>query len=67
MDFGLECGLCHNTLKRLEANNPRDVSSCFRECVACWLRREDDVDRRGEPTPQRLAEIRSKFDKEGQY
>ena len=65
MEFGLECGLRHNTLKELEANYPRDVSRCFTECVALWLRREDDVDRRGKPTPQRLAEIRSKLDKEG--
>ena len=65
MEFGLECGLRHNTLKELEANYPRDVSRCFTECVALWLRREDDVDRRGKPTPQRLAEIRSKFDKKG--
>ena len=66
MEFGLECGLHYNTLRELEANYPRDVSTCFRECVARWLKRKDDVDERGEPTPQRLAEIRSKLDKKGQ-
>ena len=66
MEFGLECGLRHNTLRELEANYPRDVSRCFTECVARWLRRKDDVDRRGGPTLQRLAEIRSKLDKKGQ-
>ena len=67
MKFGLECGLHHNTLKELEANYPRDVSMCFTECVARWLKREDDVDKRGKPTLQRLAEIKGKLDKEGQY
>ena len=66
MEFGLECGLHYNTLKIIEANS-KDASTCFRECVGYWLRREDDVDERGEPSPQRLAEIRSKLDKEGQY
>ena len=67
MEFGLECGLHQNTLKLIEANYPKDASTCFTECVGCWLKKEDDVDERGEPTPQRLAEIRSKLDKEGQY
>ena len=66
MEFGLECGLYYNTLRELEANYPRDVSRCFTECVARWLRREDDVAERGEPSSQRLVEIRSKFDKKGQ-
>ena len=67
MEFGLECGLHYNTLSELEANYPRDVSRCLTECVARWLRREDNVDERGEPTLQRLAEIKSKLGKEGQY
>ena len=67
MEFGRECGLHHETtLKDLEANYPRDVGRCFTECVTCWLKRKDDVNKRGKPTPQRLAEIRSKLDKEGQ-
>ena len=56
-NFGLRCGLHHNTLKTIEANYPRDAERCFTECVACWLRREDAVDEEGEPTLQRLADI----------
>ena len=67
MEFGRECGLHYRTLRALEANYPRDVDRCFSECVARWLERKDDVDRRGKPTPQRLTEIRSKLGKEGQY
>ena len=66
MEFGLECGLHQNTLKLIEANYPKDASTCFTECVDRWLKKEDDVDKSGEPTPQRLVEIRSKLDKEGQ-
>ena len=66
MEFGLECGLHHNTLRELEADYP-EVSRRFTEIVARWLKREDDVDKRGKPTLQRLDEIKSNLDKEGQY
>ena len=55
--FGLKCGLYHNTLEAIEANNPKDVDKCFTKCVALWLKREDDVDKKGEPTLERLADI----------
>uniref|UniRef100_A0A1X7TIB3 Death domain-containing protein n=1 Tax=Amphimedon queenslandica TaxID=400682 RepID=A0A1X7TIB3_AMPQE len=54
--FGLKCGLHYNTLKAIE----RDAGStkeCFRECVACWLKRKDNVDTKGKPTLERLADI----------
>uniref|UniRef100_A0A1X7UHT1 NACHT domain-containing protein n=1 Tax=Amphimedon queenslandica TaxID=400682 RepID=A0A1X7UHT1_AMPQE len=59
-DFGLKCGLYHNTLEAIQANNagkPRPAEECFRDCVARWLRREDNVNEEGEPTLQRLADI----------
>ena len=55
--FGLRCGLHYGTLKTIQANYPRDVEGCFTECVTCWLRREDAVDKEGKPTLQRLADI----------
>uniref|UniRef100_A0A1X7UWC6 Death domain-containing protein n=1 Tax=Amphimedon queenslandica TaxID=400682 RepID=A0A1X7UWC6_AMPQE len=54
--FGLKCGLHYNTLKRIESDTG-STKKRFRECVACWLRREDDVDKKGKPTLQRLADI----------
>ena len=55
--FGLKCGLYHNTLEAIEASNAKDVDKCFTKCVALWLERKDDVDGKGEPTLQRLADI----------
>ena len=52
--FGLRCGLHYGTLKTIQANYPRDAEGRFTECVACWLRREDDVDEEGKPMLQRL-------------
>ena len=62
--FGLKSGLHYNTLTIIQANNankPEPVEECFRECVACWLKRKDDVDEVGEPTLQRLADIVEKI------
>ena len=55
--FGLEAGLYHNNLQAIEANNHKDVDACFRECVASWLKRQDNVDVKGKPTLLRLADI----------
>ena len=55
--FGLRCGLHYGTLETIQANYPRDAEECFTKCVACWLRREDAVDKKGKPTLQRLADI----------
>ncbi|XP_019863716.1 PREDICTED: uncharacterized protein LOC109592796, partial [Amphimedon queenslandica] len=59
-DFGLKCGLYYNTVTAIAANNagkPEFVDECFRECIARWLKREDDVDEVGEPTLETLAAI----------
>ena len=44
----------------IQDDNPRRTEKCFIECVVRWLRREDDVDKKGKPTLQRLADIVSK-------
>lgn len=55
--FGLEAGLYDNKLQAIKANNPGNVGTCLHECVASWLRREDNVDVEGKPTLLRLADI----------
>ncbi|XP_019852051.1 PREDICTED: uncharacterized protein LOC105312781 [Amphimedon queenslandica] len=58
--FGLECGLHYNTLEAIQANNagkPGSVEKCFRDTVTCWLKKKDNVDGKGEPTLERLADI----------
>ena len=59
-DFGLKCGLHPHTLEAIQANNagkPNFVDECFKDTVTCWLERKDDVDTKGEPTLERLADI----------
>ena len=46
-NLGSELGLHPNTLAKIEANARGDVESCFTECLSKWLRRADDVDKRG--------------------
>lgn len=55
--FGLKAGLEYNTLKTIESDNPGSVDACFTECVASWLKRQDNVDVQGKPTLLRLADI----------
>ena len=55
--FGLEAGLDYSTLKAIKADNPGDVDACCCECVASWLKRQDNVDDKGKPTLLRLANI----------
>ena len=55
-EFGLGLGLLYPKIENIEANQ-KDVESCFRECLVCWLRRADKVDEKGLPTWLRLAEV----------
>ena len=47
IDFGLALYLHYNTLKTIEADHPRDINSCLRECLVKWLERADDVYKNG--------------------
>ena len=61
-EFGSVAGLRYNTLNNIEEDKTK-VQDRFEECLACWLRREDDVDDKGKPSWRRLAEILEKFDR----
>ena len=56
-DFGLKAGLYAPRLSTIGANHRGDSEECFRRCLSLWLERADNVDGKGKPTWQRLAEI----------
>ena len=55
-EFGLGLGLLYTTIENIEADE-KGIESCFRACLAGWLRRADNVDEKGLPTLSRLAEV----------
>ena len=54
-ELGLRLGLRKNTLDDIEENHPGDVSRCLTECLSKWLRRADNVDKRGGATWDSLS------------
>ena len=54
--FGLKGGIKNDTLENIETNIT-NTEDRFKDCLTCWLRREDDVDEQGKPSWRRLAEI----------
>ena len=48
--LGLNLGLLDPTLDDIKQNNNDQAAPCLRECLSKWLRRADDVDKRGGAT-----------------
>ena len=51
--LGIDCG----RLALIEANSPQDVKKCLSEMLTCWLKKNYDVDRFGEPTWQAVVKV----------
>ena len=56
-EFGLMAGLYAPTLSVIEDTHRGDCEECFKRCLSLWLERADNVDGKGKPTWQRLADI----------
>ena len=54
--LGLELGLHKNNLDTIEANYHHRNQDCFREMLAAWLSRKDQVPSSGDPTWKQLIE-----------
>ena len=54
-DLGLKLGIKPPKLNSIEANNPRNVKACLRECLTLWLRWNFDIEQLGKPTMESLA------------
>ena len=48
-DLGLVLGLLESTLKTIQDQHD-SVTQCLQECLSLWLRRVDNVDKKGKPT-----------------
>ena len=49
IDLGLSLGLYYPTLKDIDAQY-KDINDCLRECLAKWLNKEDNVEKKGVPS-----------------
>ena len=54
--LGIQLGLKHSRLQDIEIDNPRDVSRCKIDMIAAWLKKKDDVAKKGGPTCKQLVE-----------
>ena len=54
-ELGLKLGIKPPKLNTIEANNPRNVKACLRECLTLWLRWDFDTEQLGKPTMESLA------------
>lgn len=45
--LGLSLGLYHPTLECIDKKYREDPHLCFQECLACWLYRQDKVQKKG--------------------
>ena len=53
--LGLQLGLLHPTLEAIESDCRGKASKCLQECLAAWLRKEDNVMDKGGPSWSSLA------------
>lgn len=51
--FGIEPG----RLEQIQLNNPGDCKKCLSDVLTCWLKRNYDVSRFGEPTWQTVVKV----------
>ena len=56
IEFGLKLGLYEPTLDEIRADCGTSVSSCLRECLTRWLKKQDDVANRGGVNYNSLAD-----------
>uniref|UniRef100_A0A1X7TWC2 Death domain-containing protein n=1 Tax=Amphimedon queenslandica TaxID=400682 RepID=A0A1X7TWC2_AMPQE len=63
-DLGLQLGLYQPTLEDINKDNIGDSKKCFRQCMTAWLRGEDKVREKGDPSWSSLA---TALDKEGKH
>ena len=47
-DLGLELGLFESTLKQIKLRHREKTAECLKEMLTSWLKREDDVRKKGE-------------------
>ena len=48
--LGLQLGLLHPTLKRIEEEQRGVIDKCKTEMLAAWLKQQDNVAKRGHPS-----------------
>ncbi|XP_019860958.1 PREDICTED: uncharacterized protein LOC109589295 [Amphimedon queenslandica] len=54
VELGLKLHISQKELDTVGANNPQDVKTCLRKCLAHWLRWNYDVDKYGKPSLEKL-------------
>lgn len=74
--LGLSLGLAKGTLDSIEVNHKNDVHRCLIQCLSEWLKRADNVDKKGGATYDSLSKalksldfvaVADKLDQESEY
>ena len=74
--LGLSLGLAKGTLDSIEVNHKNDVHRCLIQCLSEWLKRTDNVDKKGGVTYDSLSKalkslgfvaVADKLDQESEY
>ena len=56
-EIGRGFGIDPGRLEEIQSNNPGDCKKCLSGVLTCWLRRNYDVSRFGEPTWQIVVKV----------